>query len=83
MAPAHIGHGSLVTKRSQSVSRQSPTALSACVMASISAWAVASFSVSTWFHARRDDFTIPNDDRANRHLVRGESLARKAQRLSP
>ena len=30
-----------------------------------------------------DDFPIPDNDCANRHLVRGERLARKAQRLSP
>jgi hypothetical protein len=47
MAPAHIGQGSLVTKSVHFSSRQSPKACCAAVNASMSAWAVASFKVST------------------------------------
>ena len=45
-APAHIGHGSSVTYRSQRCSRQPPSFLHAFSMASISAWCSAFFFVS-------------------------------------
>ena len=60
VAPAHMGHGSLVTYRVQPSNRQSPKASWAAVRAIISAWAVASLSVSTWFQPRpitRPSFT--------------------------
>lgn len=47
-----MGHGSLVTYRVQPSSRQSPRASWAAVRAIISACAVASLSVSTWFQPR-------------------------------
>ena len=82
MAPAHIGHGSFGTK------------MIAICEPPILDYALGlrdgeHFSVGGCILQRLnlvpctgDNFTLADDDCANRHLVRGECLARKPQRLT-
>ena len=69
IAPAHIAHGSSVTYRTESSTRQLPSARAASRSAIISAWAVGSARTSRSLWPGADHLAVAHDDRADRDVV--------------